>query len=88
VLGLDTTSTSGVIPDIPVWNVDFAVTKDLALSERFGSELSAQATNVFNHFSPGTVNNQPDIQNPAGFGVITGNNLDSRAVEVGLRIHW
>ncbi|HXR96959.1 MAG TPA: carboxypeptidase-like regulatory domain-containing protein [Terriglobales bacterium] len=86
VLGLDTTSTSGMIPDIPVWNVDFAVTKDLALSERFGSELSAQATNVFNHFSPGT--NQPDIQNPQDFGAVVGNNLRSRAVEIGLRIHW
>jgi len=96
VLGLDTTGTSGVIRGLPVWNVDFALTKDVALTERFGAELSAQAQNVFNHFSPssgGSFNYNgagasSDLGDPANFGVITGSALDPRAVEVGLRLHW
>src|SRR6185312_12884419 len=70
VLGLDTTGTSGVISGLPVWNVDFSVTKDLALSERFGAELSAQASNVFNHFSPSSPS--LNLTSPQSFGVITG----------------
>jgi len=86
VLGLDTTGMNGLIPGLPVWDVDFSVTKDLALSERIGTELSAQATNVFNHFSPAGAS--LNIASPQNFGVITGSSLGARAVEVGLRIHW
>ena len=86
VLGLDTTGQSGLLPGFSQTNVAFAIFKDLAISERFATEISAQATNVFNHFSP-TEEGQ-DIQNPASFGVISGNALDPRTVEVGLRIHW
>ncbi len=96
VLGLDTTGTSGVIRGLPVWNVSFALTKEMAFTERMGAELSAQASNVFNHFSPtaggsfnylgaGAAN---DIGNPADFGVITGNALAPRELEIGIRLHW
>jgi len=70
VLGLDTTGQSGLIPGLSRWNVDFSLTKDLALSERFGAELSAQASNVFNHFSP--ANPSLNLTSPQSFGVITG----------------
>src|SRR6185437_6209702 len=86
VLGLDTTGQSGLIPGLSRWNVDFSLTKDLALSERFGAELSAQASNVFNHFSP--ANPSLNLTSPQSFGVITGDAEGARAVEVGLRIHW
>jgi len=96
VLGLDTTGTSGVIRGIPVWNVSFALTKEMAFTERMGAELSVQASNVFNHFSPsagGSFNYNGagaanDIGNPADFGVITGSALAPRQVEIGIRVHW
>src|SRR6185437_10696783 len=91
VLGLDTTGQSGLFPGMSRTNVDFAVTKDLAISEKFSAQLNAQATNVFNHFSPsetlGNVGGE-DITNPTEFGVINGNALGARSVEVGLAIRW
>ena len=86
VLGLDTTGQSGLIPGFSQTNVDFAVTKDLAISEKFSTQLNAQATNVFNHFASAA--ETYDIQNPASFGVISGNALSPRTVEVGLAIRW
>src|SRR6185312_12103652 len=86
VLGLDTTGQSGLFPGMSRTNVDFAVTKDLALSERFSTQLNAQATNIFNHFSPSEAGE--DIANPANFGVINNNALNPRAVEVGLAVRW
>ncbi len=71
--------------------VDFAVTKDLHLPERFATELSAQATNLFNHFSASENGN--NISSPANFGVIGGKLLDTsdgfnREVELGLLVRW
>jgi len=86
VLGLDTTAQSGQVPGLAGTNVDFSVTKDLALSERFTTELNAQATNVFNHFVPGSP--YLDITNPANFGTISNNQLLPRTVEVGLLVRW
>ncbi|MGH9477097.1 MAG: carboxypeptidase regulatory-like domain-containing protein [Terriglobales bacterium] len=90
VLGLDTDGNSGFFPGVSMTNVDFSVTKDLALSERFSTELSAQATNVFNHFSASENGN--NTSDPADFGVIGGNLLDSggfnRQVELGLLVRW
>ncbi|HVA62480.1 MAG TPA: carboxypeptidase-like regulatory domain-containing protein [Terriglobales bacterium] len=87
ILGYDTNGfTGGVVPSEKQWNVDFSLTKDMAVSERFSTELNAQATNVFNHFAP----NNPGLSlgDPANFGVIGGNNLASRAVEIGLALRW
>ncbi|MGH9487319.1 MAG: carboxypeptidase regulatory-like domain-containing protein [Terriglobales bacterium] len=86
VLGLDTTAEGGSLPGLSWTNVDFSVTKDLALSERFSTELSAQATNLFNHFSAGET--QENIDSPTSFGEITGDELDPRSVEVGLVVRW
>ena len=86
ILGVDTNGNSAVVPSEKFWKVDFSVTKDLAISERFSTELNAQATNVFNHFAP----NNPglSLSDPANFGVIGGNNLAPRAVEIGLALRW
>ncbi|MGH9416156.1 MAG: hypothetical protein ACRD01_05965, partial [Terriglobales bacterium] len=86
VLGMDTTSMSGLFPALGHWDVDFAATKDLAISERFGAQLSAQATNVFNHFAPSEEG--PSMDYTGAWGAISGNALRSRAVELGLRLHW
>jgi len=93
ILGLDTTGTAGYVPGLWGTDVDFSVTKDLALSERFSTELNAQATNVFNHFTASS----PflDITNPTGFGYIGSSGLDGlavsgygRVVELGLTVRW
>ncbi|MGH9394658.1 MAG: hypothetical protein ACRD1E_10845, partial [Terriglobales bacterium] len=86
VLGLDTTANSGLIPGLSVWNVDFSLTKDLAISERFSAQLNAQASNVFNHFSPNAYS--LDLQNQRNFGAISGDALGPRTVEVGMAINW
>ncbi|MGH9477096.1 MAG: carboxypeptidase regulatory-like domain-containing protein [Terriglobales bacterium] len=86
VLGLDTSAEGSSVPGLSFTNVDFSVTKDLALSERFSTELNAQATNVFNHFSASE--DSLNINSPTTFGVIGGNQLGSRAVEVGLLVRW
>ncbi|TAN22109.1 MAG: carboxypeptidase regulatory-like domain-containing protein [Acidobacteria bacterium] len=87
VLGQDTTGAEGNnFPGLSETDVDFSVTKDLALSERFSTVLNAQATNVFNHFS--SSDNFNDINSPSSFGVIYGNQLNARAVEVGLLVRW
>ncbi len=86
ILGYDTSGTSGFVPSERVWDVDLSVSKNLALSERFATVLNAQATNVFNHFSPN--NATLALSDPADFGVVTGNNLGSRQVELGLTIQW
>jgi hypothetical protein len=87
ILGYDTTGTSSFVPSLKFWNVNFSVTKDLALSERFSTELNAQANNLFNHFEP----NDPNLNlgDPASFGVITGAVGNSqRQVEIGLLLRW
>ncbi len=86
VLGLDTTGNGSFFPGLSKTNVDFAVTKDLALSERFSTELNAQATNVFNHFSALEYYN--NITAPSDFGYIYNNSLSPRTVEVGLLVRW
>lgn len=86
VLGLDTTGQSGLIPGLGHWNVDFSLTKDLAISERFGAELSAQASNVFNHFAPSEYS--LNLNNARNFGAVSGDALSPRSIEVGMRVHW
>ncbi|MGH9487318.1 MAG: carboxypeptidase regulatory-like domain-containing protein [Terriglobales bacterium] len=91
VLGLDTDGNGGFFPGLSETNVDFSVTKNLALSERFSTTLNAQATNLFNHFS--AQDGGENISNPNEFGVIVGNLLDTsdgfnREVEVGLVVSW
>ncbi|TAN22111.1 MAG: carboxypeptidase regulatory-like domain-containing protein [Acidobacteria bacterium] len=86
VLGLDTNGNSAFFPGVSMTNVDFSVTKNLALSERFSTEINAQATNLFNHFSASENGN--NISDPANFGVIGGNLLGARQVEVGLLVRW
>ncbi|MGH9518137.1 MAG: hypothetical protein ACRD2D_00745, partial [Terriglobales bacterium] len=86
VLGEDTTSWSGHIPALHYWDVDFSLDKDLAITERFGADLNAQATNVFNAFEPSAYS--LNINNPRNFGAISGNSQSPRTIEVGLRLHW
>ncbi|MGH9413181.1 MAG: hypothetical protein ACRD0Y_05515, partial [Terriglobales bacterium] len=87
VLGQDTTAAEGNnLPGLSQTNVDFAVTKNLALSERFSTTLNAQATNLFNHFSASP--HFDYLSSTTTFGEVTGSSLGARQVELGLLVNW
>ena len=48
-------ATYGDIRSNPIWNVNMSLDKEIRFGERYSLNLSAQATNVFNHtqFKPG-----------------------------------
>src|SRR6185312_17511265 len=86
VLGIDTTGVGGMFPGLSRTNIDFSLTKNLALAERFSAELNAQATNVFNHFAADA--NGFALDSAQGFGNVDASGLGARAVEVGLTVRW
>lgn len=88
VLGYDT-SCGGYynLRGLPTWNLDLAVTKDIALhTERVGLQLNFQFTNVLNHFQPGGPG--LSLSSPTSFGAITGAGNTPRQLEFGLRAHF
>lgn len=87
ILGYDTNSNGyGVIRGLPTWNLDLAVNKDFAITERLGATFVAQFSNVFNHFQAATPT--LDINQPSTFGVITSQANTPRQIEFGLRLHF
>ncbi|MBV8831367.1 MAG: carboxypeptidase regulatory-like domain-containing protein [Acidobacteriaceae bacterium] len=89
VLGLDTTANGyGVLRGFPAWNLDLAVNKDFAITERFRATFVAQFSNIFNHFQP--MNPTLNIDQPQTWGVVTAQSttIVSRQIEFGLRIHF
>jgi hypothetical protein len=86
VLGIDTTGVGGMFSGLSRTNIDFSLTKNLALAERFSAELNATATNVLNHWSANA--NGYGLDNPQGFGVVSDNGLGARQVEVGFSVRW
>jgi hypothetical protein len=92
ILGPDTTDGgAGVIRGFPTWNLDATVAKDIRATERIGATLIFQFSNVLNHFQPN--NPSMNIDSPATWGVVTnqatsGNGLQSRVMEFGLRIRF
>ena len=87
ILGIDATSGgAGPLRGFPTWNLDMAVMKDMRFREGMGATLSFQFVNVLNHFQP--ANPSLNIDNPTGFGVITGQANAPRQIEFGLRIFF
>jgi Carboxypeptidase regulatory-like domain len=87
VLGVDSKSGgAGPLRGFPTWNLDMAVSKEIRFAEGKGATLSFQFVNVLNHFQP--ANPGLNIDNPAGFGVITGQANAPRQLEFGLRIFF
>ncbi|HXW91131.1 MAG TPA: carboxypeptidase-like regulatory domain-containing protein [Terriglobales bacterium] len=76
----------------PYWNFDLSLAKKIAITERVGMSLSADAFNIFNH----TTFNAPslDLQNPTAFGVITSqyapgvSPTGARILQLGLRMDF
>ena len=78
----------GVIRNLPGWDLDVTVTKDLTFRERFGMMFIVQSTNVLNHVVLGAPNFA--LGSPTTFGVITSSatNYNPRQIEFGLRVHF
>jgi hypothetical protein len=80
----------------PVWNVNMALDKNIRFGERYSLNLSAQATNVFNHtqFRPGVnmafgQNNATGASlNPNTFGTYTQNTYDGRQLELAVKFKF
>ena len=88
-LPTDTNSGGGgVIRNLPGWDLDMTVTKDITFRERFGMMLIVQSTNVLNHVVLGVPNLA--LGNPTTFGVITASaaSYSPRQMEFGLRLHF
>jgi hypothetical protein len=94
VLGLDTgTGGAGVIRGFPFWNLDATLSKDVAIWKegRVGATVIIQAVNLLNHFVP--ANPTTNVQSLSTFGVVTnqyttGNGIQSRWMEFGLRLRF
>jgi hypothetical protein len=74
------------------WNLDFSVTKNTRITERVGTTFYAQFFNGLNHMEfsdPGQYGSAGiDLQNPAAFGVLSGQFNSPRQMEVGLRVNF
>ncbi len=96
ILGYDTNANgTGVLRGFPSWNLDLAVNKDFAITERFRATFIAQFSNVLNHFQP--ANPSMNIDSPQTWGVVTAQAttggagipaINPRQIEFGLRIHF
>ncbi|HWB99386.1 MAG TPA: hypothetical protein VG672_21905, partial [Bryobacteraceae bacterium] len=87
ILGVDSRSGgAGPLRGFPTWNLDLSVMKDIRFREGMGATLSFQFVNVLNHFQPASPG--LNIDNPAGFGVITSQANAPRQIEFGLRIFF
>src|SRR5260370_40025505 len=88
-LPTDTNSGGGgVIRNLPAWNLDMTVTKDLTFRERFGMMFIFQSPNVLNHVVLGAPNFA--LGSPTTFGVITSSaaSYSPRQMRFGLRVHF
>jgi hypothetical protein len=74
------------------WNLDFTIAKDTRINERVGVQFYAQFLNALNHMEfsdPGQYGSAGlDLQNPAGFGVLSSQFNTPRTVELGLRFSF
>jgi hypothetical protein len=86
VLGFDSSCGGYVLRGFSRWNMDLAVGKTVAITERLKADLSFQFTNVFNHMvlsNPSMV-----LTTPTSFGVVNGQQNTPRQMEFGLRIFF
>ncbi|MBV9678573.1 MAG: hypothetical protein JO185_19715, partial [Acidobacteriaceae bacterium] len=90
VLGLDTTSNGfGVLRGFPTWNLDLAINKNFAVTERIGVTFVAQFSNVLNHFQPSSVtSNFTTLDSSTTWGVVRDQSNTPRQIEFGLRVFF
>jgi hypothetical protein len=95
--GVDNRPGQDIVNEPRVWNVDLAVGKKFAITERFAMVFSAEAFNAFNHPLFGTetaANNCSagyvclDLGAPSAFGVVSKADNKARVVQLGLRLEF
>lgn len=85
VLGLDT-RWGNMIRGFPRWNVDLAVKKTILVREGIGATLSFEFLNFFNHFNP--ADPPVNVFSPNNFGVVSGQSIEPRRINLGLRVFF
>ena len=89
ILGIDKRDGGfGIFRNLPYWNVDLSVRKDLKLTERLSTEFQFMFLNVLNHNQLQLANTSLDISQPANWGVITAQGNTPRQMEFGVRLKW
>ncbi len=68
------------------WNVDMRVTKNVKIVERVSAEFQFVVTNLFNH--PIFYDPTLDVTNPGGWGVISSQGNNPRAMQFGIRLSF
>ncbi|HSE98473.1 MAG TPA: hypothetical protein VLD57_09440, partial [Blastocatellia bacterium] len=76
----------GVLRGLPQWNLDWTIGKETHITERVRFTLSFDFFNLFNHVN--FRNPNLSLQNPASFGVISGQANSPRRIQVGGRIDF
>jgi hypothetical protein len=77
LLSQDTRSGRNALRGLGFWQADLSISKETRINERLRFIISADFINAFNHVNF----NDPGIslQNPAGFGVISSQRIDTNA---------
>lgn len=93
ILGLDGRAYDlGPLYGQHCWNLDFTLAKTTSINERVGFTIYGQFLNALNHMEfqdPGQYGSGGlNLQNPAGFGVLSSQFNDPRAIELGLRLFF
>ncbi len=68
------------------WNVDLSFGKNIVSTERYKAYFTADLFNAFNIMQPGDPS--LDMNNPAAFGVVTGQGNGPRTIQLGLRFQF
>ena len=68
-------------------NVDFSLYKNIALTERFGTQLRFEFFNLFNRVNFNNPGVSFDPSNLSSFGVI-GSTQDARQIQIAVKIHF
>ncbi|MGH9658472.1 MAG: carboxypeptidase-like regulatory domain-containing protein, partial [Bryobacteraceae bacterium] len=85
VLGIDGRIGS-LLRGFPRWNVDMAIKKTVVVREGIGVTMSFDFLNIFNHFSP--ADPALNVFAPTSFGVVNGQAIEPRRVNLGLRLFF
>ncbi|MBL8294449.1 MAG: carboxypeptidase regulatory-like domain-containing protein [Bryobacterales bacterium] len=85
ILGVDG-RFGGFLRGFPRWNVDMAIKKTILVKEGIGATLSFEFLNFFNHFNPADPG--LNVFSPTSWGVVGGQAIEPRRVNLGLRVFF
>jgi hypothetical protein len=88
ILGVDNRSGGyGTLRGLPYWNLNFAIKKNVRITERFSAEASLNVNNVLNHDQ--LLDPVLSITSPAAsFGALAREGTVPRAMEMGIRVNF